>query len=200
MASLILITTLVVMAQTMFINEIAWAGTEASSSDEWIELYNTSEEPVDLSGWTLTFDKWVVLLDAVGEATLETRRTTVAAHGFFLLERTDDETILDMPADLIYKGSLPNSGATLCLLNQDGEEVDTANAFQEEWIAGNASQDEPIYASMERVDATKTDDFSNWQTNNGVTRCGCDAAGNTINGTPGATNAAALDTETEQHN
>jgi len=195
MASLILATTSVALSQTVIINEIAWAGTEASSSNEWIELYNPTEEPVDLSGWTLAFGKWVIHFDTVGEVTLETRRTTVAAHGFFLLERTDDETILDIPADLIYKGSLPNSGTTLYLLNQNGEEVDTANAFQEEWIAGNASQDEPIYASMERVDPTKADSLSNWQTNDGITHCGCDAAGNWINGTPGTKNAAALDTE-----
>ncbi len=194
-ASLVFVTTSVALSQTVVINEIAWAGTEASSFDEWIELYNPSEEPVDLSGWTLTSDTWVIHFDTVGEATVETRRTTIAAYGFFLLERTDDETILDIPADLIYKGSLPNSGATLYLFDQDGEEVDTANAFQEEWIAGNASQGEPIYASMERVDPTKADGLSNWQSNDGITACGSDAVGNKINGTPGAKNAAALDAE-----
>src|SRR3989344_7132323 len=35
------------------INEIAWAGTVASANDEWLELYNTENYDINLSGWTL---------------------------------------------------------------------------------------------------------------------------------------------------
>ena len=35
------------------INEIAWMGTKAHYSDEWIELYNKTSNDIDLSGWTL---------------------------------------------------------------------------------------------------------------------------------------------------
>jgi hypothetical protein len=35
------------------INEIAWGGSAASSADEWIELHNTTAQPVDLAGWSL---------------------------------------------------------------------------------------------------------------------------------------------------
>jgi uncharacterized repeat protein (TIGR01451 family) len=35
------------------INEIAWAGTQASPQDQWIELRNLGTTPVDLTGWTL---------------------------------------------------------------------------------------------------------------------------------------------------
>ena len=35
------------------INEIAWMGSAASASDEWIELKNTTNESINLSGWTL---------------------------------------------------------------------------------------------------------------------------------------------------
>lgn len=37
----------------VIINELAWAGSSISSSDEWIELYNTTDHPIDLAGWTL---------------------------------------------------------------------------------------------------------------------------------------------------
>ena len=37
----------------VIINEVAWAGTAASSQDQWIELRNLGTIPVDLSGWTL---------------------------------------------------------------------------------------------------------------------------------------------------
>jgi len=39
--------------ERVIINEIAWAGTPASPSDEWIELRNLGTTPVDLSGWSL---------------------------------------------------------------------------------------------------------------------------------------------------
>jgi len=35
------------------INEIAWMGTPCSDYDDWIELYNNSLLPVDLTGWSL---------------------------------------------------------------------------------------------------------------------------------------------------
>jgi len=39
--------------ENVIINEIAWAGTPAFPSDEWIELRNLGTTPVDLSGWYL---------------------------------------------------------------------------------------------------------------------------------------------------
>ena len=36
------------------ISEIAWSGTATSSYDEWLELYNNTANPIDLSGWTLS--------------------------------------------------------------------------------------------------------------------------------------------------
>ncbi|MCF7876445.1 lamin tail domain-containing protein, partial [Candidatus Bipolaricaulota bacterium] len=35
------------------INEIAWMGTDASSSDGWLELYNTTDKTFDLSSWSI---------------------------------------------------------------------------------------------------------------------------------------------------
>ncbi len=31
-----------------------WMGSEASSADEWIELYNPGDREINLSGWTIT--------------------------------------------------------------------------------------------------------------------------------------------------
>ena len=36
------------------INELMWMGSATSTSDEWIELYNTTNQEIDLSGWQLT--------------------------------------------------------------------------------------------------------------------------------------------------
>jgi hypothetical protein len=60
------------------ISEIAWGGTAASSTDEWIELANIGDQPVSLAGWQL---------EAADGAPRVTLTGTLAAHGFFLLER-----------------------------------------------------------------------------------------------------------------
>ena len=51
----VLVLPLAGMAQVV-INEVAWGGTEASPYDEWIELFNASDETVDLAGWILAWE------------------------------------------------------------------------------------------------------------------------------------------------
>jgi len=104
---------------TVMINEVAWSGTAASSNDEWIELHNPGPTPIDLDGW--------VLSDG-GDVNIHLRGT-LPAYGFFLLERTDDTTILDLPADQIYTGALGNSGESLELFDPSGSAIDTAPGF-----------------------------------------------------------------------
>ncbi len=176
--------------QGIVINEVAWAGTAGNASDEWIELYNPTDSPVDLSGWTLTFGDYAIDL---GEAV----NTIVQPGGYFLLERTDDDTVSDIPADLIYKGSLTNTGVVLNLLDATGAVVDMANAAQESgWAAGSIGKVEIPYATMERIDPTGPDVAGNWASNNGLITCGHDAAGEAINGTPRAKNSATIVRET----
>jgi len=157
------------------INEVAWMGTLASSYDEWIELHNPTDEAIDLGGWTLTDGNDVsIALSGV-----------IPAGGYFLLERTDDTTIADIPADQIYVGNLSNSGEQLVLRDAEGRVIDTADG-RGGWPAGNAT----ARASMERIDPTAPDAPANWATNNGLTCNGRDAAGNPIRGTPRARNAS----------
>lgn len=173
-------------SQTIVINEVAWAGTAASHYDEWIELYNPSEEAVDLTGWTLTFGKVRIDLGAGVETLLE-------PGGYFLLERSDDETVPDIDADLIYKKALNNDGMLIELLDPMGEVVDTANAGQETgWAAGSGTSDDLPYATMERIDPLAADTPNNWRSNEGTLTCGHDVEGNTLNGTPKAKNAATI--------
>ena len=37
----------------VIISEVAWGGTTANASDEWIELFNNTTSPIDLTNWTL---------------------------------------------------------------------------------------------------------------------------------------------------
>jgi len=152
------------------INEIAWTGTKANASDEWIELYNNATSSVNLTGWRL------ITPDGGLEILFPT--STIAANDFYLLERTDDNTISDTAADLIYTGSLGNDGEILELRDANNvliEKIDCSNG----WPAG----DNTTKQTMERIDT------NNWASNNRVSKNGLDASGNEINGTPGAENS-----------
>ena len=195
-ATLSLLVGATTIGKTLIINEIAWAGTAASSTDEWIELANVSDRPIDLSGWTLVFADTVIHLGELAGATRQIRQTIVEPGGFLVLERTDDATISDIEADLIYVENLNNSGTVLRLIDANGIEVDTANASSEGWAAGTASGDEVPYSTMERVDPTGADVPENWRSNDGVICCGSDAHGERLHGTPGAKNSATVIEET----
>lgn len=163
---------------TVIISEVAWGGTAASSNDEWIELHNTTPFALDLSGWTLQ--------DGDGELEI-VLAGSIPAGGFYLLERSDDNTVSDIPADQIYSGSLANGGERLTLANSNGQVVDTANGDGGAWPAGTAS---PTYASMERGAPQAPDTDANWLSNNGLITNGLDANGQPLRGTPGQPNAA----------
>jgi hypothetical protein len=154
---------------SVLINEVAWAGTQAFSTDEWIELYNPGAASISLEGWRLS-GGGDLQIDLYG---------VIPPGGFFLLERTDDTTISDVAADLIYAGGLSNAGQPLLLTDSTGAEIDAANREGGPWPAGSASG----YASMER---STDDDWSTFIASQGV---GHDAAGNPIAGTPRAANS-----------
>ncbi|TLS37298.1 competence protein ComEA [Pseudalkalibacillus caeni] len=128
------------------INEIAWMGTTNSSYDEWMELYNPTGQEIDLTDWTLS--------SADGSPSISLSGT-IPAEGYFLLERTDDNSVPGVVADLIYSGGLSNSGESLELRDASGSLVDQVDA----WHAG----DNDTKATMERIDAAVAGtDPANW--------------------------------------
>ncbi len=158
--------------KTITITEVAWMGTQASSSDEWIELYNNTAIPINLSGWSLRATDGTPNIALSG---------TVAAHDYFLLERTDNTTISDIAADLIFTGEIGNSNETLSLYDPLGNKVDSANANGGNWPAGNSI----TFGSMERAGKQLNDVDTSWFTHTGASpRWGKDANGNNIKGTP----------------
>ncbi len=89
------------------INEIAWGGTEADPNHEWIELYSSLGEPIDLTGWTLRWrrkqpghvlEQYVKVVDLRG---------VIDEFGFYLMERRTDVVVSDIEADLIYEETGP---------------------------------------------------------------------------------------------
>jgi lamin tail-like protein len=157
-------------ALDVVINEIAWAGTQANANAEWIELYNSTSADLDLSGWTLTATDGTPNIALSG---------TISAGAYFLLERTADTAISDIPADLIYTGALGNTGETLQLRDAANNLIDSANSNGGGWPGGAAASS----TSMERI-SVSVDADSNWGSNDGTTINGTDAGGNPVRGTP----------------
>ena len=111
-------------AHSVVINEVAWAGTAASSSDEWMELYNSTGSNINLTGWQLFSNDGSLTITWLAS---DISNKIIPSGGYYLLERTDDTTVLDITADKIYTGALSNSGAALRLLDPSGFIVDSAN-------------------------------------------------------------------------
>jgi hypothetical protein len=160
------------------VNEIAWAGTAASPFNEWMELLNNSTRTIVLDGWRLRSSDGDLEVSLGG---------SLESGDYYLLERTSDSPVGDVPADKIYSGTLSNSGADLTLLDASSSVVDSARFAGSGWPAGSAA---PSYSSMERETPSADGDLAaNWKSNDGATRNGTDAKGDPLNGTPKARNS-----------
>ncbi len=134
----------------VILNEVAWMGGSETyglnASDEWFELRNVTGATVDLSGWQIISKKGSIKMTLPPGA-------RVSPWGFYLLERTDDNAVPNIPADLIYVGGLSNADDGLEIFAVGCGLVDRVLA-DSEWPAGDAS----LRRTMERKD-----DFS-WYT------------------------------------
>src|SRR3989344_1705382 len=142
---------------TILINEVAWMGTVTSSNDEWIELKNNTDADIDLTTWRLE------AVDGTPEINLE---GIVSANSYFLLERTDDDTLPEITADQIYTGSLSNSGEWLKLFDSEGNLVDEINA-SEAWPSGDNSTKQTLERNNSSSWQTSTEAGGTPKTENG---------------------------------
>ncbi|XOB41236.1 MAG: lamin tail domain-containing protein [Candidatus Nealsonbacteria bacterium] len=150
------------------INEVAWMGTSVSYNNEWIELYNNNDFLINLDGWILK------AVDGTPEIILS---GTIQPNGFYVLERTDDNSIPNIAADQIYVGSLNNNGEYLKLFDIQNNLIDELNCINS-WFAG----DNTTKQTMERVSPSSSD----WKTSKNPL------------GTPGTINSALVQQESQQ--
>ncbi len=138
------------------ISESAWMGTATSSSDEWIELYNNTSGAIDLTGWTLNAADGTPSISLSG---------TVPIGGYFLLERSNDDSVPGVDADQTYSGALSDDGEDLVLRDDALSVIDRVDCSSG-WFAGHKDGRVP----MVRVDTSAYGSLaSNWTHN---PRCG----------------------------
>jgi len=173
--------------KTVIISEVAWGGTLASSSDEWIELYNPGLTPVDITGWKLNASDGSPSIN-LNSVILAPGQYYILATGASIFSATDIPVV---SVNQTFSGSLSNGGEILRLFDSSNTIIDTANSTGGAWIAGS---DSPNYESMERVMSggiAAPDNIYGWITNNrSSTWKTHDTVGNLVHGTPGNPNWA----------
>lgn len=180
------------------INEVAWMGTKASPSDEWMEFYNTTDSPIDVGNWSIygaDTGECLDFSDADGSTT-----TIIPASGYLIyasheddVKDSDGSNIVDIwDATIGMDNTSPGQLILYDAQNCQGNVIDTANQATGDWFAGDPTDRK----TMERKDPTASGmDESNWATNDpSVARNGLDADENPINGTPKSVNSATIPT------
>ncbi len=174
----------------LVINEIGWAGTAASSLDEWFELRNyLSGFSLDLENYYLSDNNKTWQINLSGP---------VLAEGYYLAERGSDEVVSNRPAQLVdnfitdieTKAFVPASlGLKLWHKTDLGDElIDETPVWDK---TGSAS------SSLERTweDRLSTE-LLTWEVNEGCNEtdgpCALDRNATTTFGTPGVINLASI--------
>lgn len=127
------------------INEIMADPSPPVAEPDWeyVELYNRTNLPVDLTGWKLI----------IGTSDKDFENVTIEAGGYLIL---GDE---DAAGDFLFQGpfygfssfALTNSGQTIILENPDGAVISTVS-YTDEWY-GDPNKDEGGW-SLEQIDPT----------------------------------------------
>ncbi|EKD47346.1 MAG: hypothetical protein ACD_66C00105G0001, partial [uncultured bacterium] len=106
----------------VLISELSWAGSSLSAADEWVELANISNEPVDVSGWSLSGASNAPIVFPAG--------SLIEAHTTFLITNyanTNTSTALNTSPQIVTTMvSLPNEKFAITLNAPDRGVVDSA--------------------------------------------------------------------------
>ncbi len=150
---------------SIVINEIAWAGSAASASDEWIELYNMTDADIPLAGWKLTKKSSGVEKDMLIFST-----GIIPARGYFLLSHfpIGASSVLQAVPDLVSSDiSLVNSALQIKLYDGSGTVIDTADDGSGAPLAGRNDATLGL-ASMERNPTIEDGSLdTSWHTSSG---------------------------------
>ncbi|PIY92623.1 MAG: hypothetical protein COY70_02230, partial [Candidatus Magasanikbacteria bacterium CG_4_10_14_0_8_um_filter_42_12] len=134
--------------KTVVINEIAWGGTSSAPTQtrdcpkqEWMELKNTTDSVIDLSGWHLAFTS------PSGVTSSLALSGTIDAGEYYLLARRENgqDALVGLSIDMVYEHiDLDNEGMNLVLSDAEGNTIDEIS-YIDVWPAGGPGR------SMERI-------------------------------------------------
>lgn len=102
---------------SVVINELMYNPASNVDFDEYIELYNTTGDTIDLSGWCFT--KGVTLCFASGK--------TIAAHSYAAVSPNAARSLLTYGVTTVgtYTGKLDNGGETVALSDNTAVVIDS---------------------------------------------------------------------------
>ncbi|MBN2385181.1 choice-of-anchor J domain-containing protein [bacterium] len=171
---------------TVIINDVAWMGTNYSTADEWIELYNPTLNPINIATWSIDTGTGVPF-NFSEASTIVT--TIIPAKGSLVCASN---------ANVFYSGAtvhiadaeitFPDDGGEILLYDQQSGAGKIMSRLNDDgpWCGGLSSG---AYA-MERIDPFGLGDLcGNIGTNDGLTINGLDQDQNPVNGTPGEVNS-----------
>lgn len=153
-----LIIMLIILPSMLFVqkawadvifSEIAWMGGPNSSADEWIEIYNNGTETINLDGYVIESESKKLSIKLSGN---------ILAKAYYLIERTDDNSVPSIVADLVstFGTGLSNSGDNLYLKNTEGQAVNSL-MFASGWPAGdNTTKQTMQYVGTNWITAEST--------------------------------------------
>lgn len=175
------------LESSVVINELMWMGSSGSSADEWLELRNTTDQAIDISGWQLTKKSSG---NEVPMATVPPS-ASIAPHGYYVISHyaeTNVASVLLNKPDLVSTGvTLVNSALQIKLYDSGHVLIDAADDGAGNPLAGLYDGAQKTYASMERnMEPGDGSLPASWHT----ATCGIGfKEGKTEKGTPGAANS-----------
>jgi hypothetical protein len=131
------------VAASVIIHEVAYAGTQNSQYEEWIELFNEGSDSVDVSNWKFFKNETTTLIQLSG---------TIQAQEYFLVCRTTGTLTTPLNGTCNAQGTfggsgLSNTGEHLVLKDATGAVVDEINLVDGAWPVPGVAKGE----SMQRT-------------------------------------------------
>lgn len=160
----------------VIINEIMWQG----SSDEWIELRNTTGHTIDISQWTIENAA------SVSNPIQISPSTTLPAGALYLIAKNKNSSTINVDPDQTTASvSLLDGGEVLTLKTNTSQTIDTAFTGSG-WFFSASTPRKSVERKSPPGDGTQA---ANWQ--NSAAHTNMDGSGPTDEfGTPKATNSA----------
>jgi len=149
----------------ILITEVFYDTPGNESKEEWIEIYNTTSQQIDLNGWTLIDD------NGNGQSFTFGNKHKISGNTFLTLalDRKDFKNLYGYNADdFVNLPPLNNGGDALILYDASGSEIDAvaweggSNSLPANWGSTSAPS-APEGNSIYRTDLTvDTDSYADW--------------------------------------